>query len=124
MTLLERGLSFAARAIPNAAGGEIIYIRGNARVWIFATWGRTEFQVETGDGVSVEYSDRDFIVKAANLTIDGTIATPTRGDRIEVVNEDRTDKQVFEVLAPGGAQPYRLCDSEGVMVRIHSKRLS
>ena len=68
-TLLERGLSMAARVLPAAAGGEIVYQRGEDRVWLDATWGRTEFQVDTADGVQIEYSDRDFIVAAADLVL-------------------------------------------------------
>ena len=122
-TLLERGLSMAARVLPAAAGGEIVYQRGEDRVWLNATWGRTEFQVDTSDGVQIEYSDRDFIVAAADLVLSGIRITPQRGDRITLVGEDQTDKQVFEVLAPGSAQPYRLCDPEGVMLRLYGKRI-
>lgn len=113
----------AARVLPAAAGGEIVYQRGEDRVWLEATWGRTEFQVDTADGVQIEYSDRDFIVAAADLVLSGIRITPQRGDRITLVGEDQTDKQVFEVLAPGSAQPYRLCDPEGVMLRLYGKRI-
>ena len=122
-TLLERGLSMAARALPAAAGGRSIYQRGEARVWISATRGQTEFQVESADGVRIVSTDRDFIFDARSLVIGGSLATPARGDRVTVVGEDRTDEQVFEVLAPGGAQPYRLCDPEGVMIRVHGTRM-
>jgi hypothetical protein len=123
-TLLERGMDMIARAAPKVAGGRIIYQRGDSRVWIDATWGRTEFQTDTADGVRIEHSDRDFIFASAALVLGGVLATPARGDRITLVFENQTDGDVFEVLAPSGAQPYRLCDPEGVMMRVYGKKIS
>lgn len=123
-TLLERGLSMLARTAPKAAGGRIIYSRGDDAVWLDATWGRTEFNVDAGDGsVRVEHSDRDFIVDADCLILGGQLAKPQRGDRITVVNEERGDQDVYEVLAPSGEAVYRPCDSEGRMIRVHGKKL-
>jgi len=123
-TLLERGMAMLSRSAPKVAGGIIIYQRDEQRVWINATWGRTEFSIETGDGgVRLETSDRDFIFAADELPLGGILANPQRGDRVTVVNEQHIDEEVYEVLAPGGAQVYRLCDPEGVMIRVHGKRL-
>jgi len=110
--------------LPTAAGGEVIYQRGDDRVWINATWGRTEFQIEDSDGVRIEHSDRDFIFAATALILGGTLATPQRGDRVTIVREEHGDQQVFEVLAPGGSQVYRTCDPEGHVLRVHSKRMT
>jgi hypothetical protein len=123
-TLMERGLDMLARALPETAGGRILYQRGEERIWIEAAFGRSEFQVESADGVRIEHSDRDFIFPAEALILAGTPATPQRGDRISVVRENRLDLQVFEVLAPGGEQVYRQCDSQGIMIRVHTKRVS
>jgi len=122
-TLMERGMSMLGREIPKVAGGQIVYQRGESRVWIDAAFGVTEFQVEDSGGVRIEHSDRDFIFAMAGLILDGTIATPQRGDRITIVEDGGVDGQVFEVLAPGGAQVYRLCDAFGQMIRVHTKKL-
>lgn len=123
-TLLERGLKMLSRSTPGVAGGRIIYQRGTDQIWMEATFGRSEFNVETTEAVWIESSDRDFIVDAESLILGGKRATPQRGDRITVVEEEHGDRQVFEVLAPAGAQVYRLCDPQGNLIRIHTKRLT
>lgn len=123
-TLMERAAGLASRLLPKVAGGEIIYQRGESRVWINAAFGKSEFHVETADSVRIEHTDRDFIFAADLLILDGALATPQRGDRITVVSEEFGDNQVFEVLAPGGLQPYRLCNTEGHLIRVHTKKLS
>lgn len=117
MTLLERGIDMASRLLPAAAGGEITYAHGAITVKIDAAFGSSEFATSIADGVLVEHSDRDFIFPAADLVLSGVVATPTRGDRITVGTE------VFEVMAPGGAQVYRPCDPQGAMIRVHTKKL-
>ena len=122
-TLMVRALSLAARALPAAAGGPIQYDGEGDTVWMDAAFGRSEFQVESSDGMRLEYTDRDFIFPADRLILNGELATPKRGHRITII-KTRGDTEVFEVLAPGGAQVYRLCDPEGYMIRVHTKRLS
>lgn len=119
-TLIQRGLAMAARALPAVAGGAVVYSRGANSVELSAGFGKTDFQVETADAVRIEHTDRDFIFAAADLILGGTVATPQRGDRIEVIDEEET----FEVLAPSGAQVYRSCDAEGLMIRVHTKRVA
>jgi hypothetical protein len=116
-------MSMLGRLGPKAAGGWIIYRRGAAQVWVEATWGRTEFQVETNGDVRIQHSDRDAIVAWDLLIIDGIRAIPQRGDQFTVVLEDHGDNEVFEVLAPGGSEPWAKCDPEGRMIRIHGKKL-
>lgn len=124
-TLMERGMEMAARQLPKAAGGEVIYSRGDQSVAWDATYGRTEFEVSEADGgVRIEFSDRDFIGETDRLRLGGQIITPTRGDKITIVNEKHIAEQVFEVLAPGGEQPYRFCGPQGYMMRIHTKKVS
>jgi hypothetical protein len=103
-TLAQRGLAMAARTMGRAAGGDITYARAEREVWIEeAVFGRTEFQAE-------------------KLILDGERATPLRGDLITVAEPIRDSKEVFEVLAPGGAQPYRYADPYGVLIRVHTKK--
>ena len=112
-----------SRSAPAAAGGTINYQRGESRVWLKATWGATEFEVTTSGETRIEHSDRDFIFSANDLILNGSRATPQRGDRVIVVMEDPRDNETFEVLAPAGIQPYRTCDPEGHLIRVHGKRI-
>jgi hypothetical protein len=114
----------AARALARAAGGKIVYQRGERRVTIDdATFGRTEYEVEAGQVVRIEHTDRDFIFPAESLILDGKLAVPQKGDRIAIVEDDHVDKQIFEVLAPAGSQVFKTCDAYGVMIRVHTKRI-
>jgi len=114
-------MAMLGRVAPGAAGGDVIYSRGDNQVLLSVTFGRTEFEVETAGVVTVQTSDRDFIFPAAELILDGAIATPLRGDLVTVITEQGTVGDVFEVLAPGGATPYRKMDPEGTMLRVHGK---
>ncbi len=121
-TLMERGLNMILRQLPEVAGGIIIYRRDTSNVRIEATFGKSEFTVETTDGVLIEQSDRDFIFAASALVLNGTLATPERGDRIET-----GDGTVYEVLPMDGRQCYRSfgSDSSGsnMMFRVFSKKV-
>lgn len=110
--------------LPDAAGGAIRYCRNTDSVLLSATFGRSEFSIEDTNGVRVEYSDRDFIVSAVELVLSGATITPQRGDVIDVCGEAGEVLYVYEVLAPGGLQPYRHCDPERNLIRIHTKRLT
>lgn len=126
MTLFERATTMLGRSAPIAAGGTILYSRGDlcADGLITCVFGRTEFQVSDSSGVRLEYSDRDFVFSASALGINGELATPQRGDRIEVIREDGLDNETFEVLAPAGSQVYRRCDPNGTLIRVHGKRVA
>jgi hypothetical protein len=81
--------------------------------------------VEDNGSVRLERTDRDFIFPAESLILGGSLATPQRGDWITIVADvadGEIDGQVFEVLAPGGAQPYQLSDTVGTVIRVHTKR--
>jgi hypothetical protein len=120
-TLMERGLAMATRGGSRAAGGSILYERGDNRLTIDeAVFGQTAFQVEDAGGIRVEHSDRDFIFPAIAMIFAGSLATPQRGDRVTIIGHD----EVYEVLAPGGAQVYRDTGMPGAMMRrVHTKKL-
>jgi len=122
-TLMERAVTMAARAMPAAAGGDIVYQRGGELSGeIAATFGKTEFQVESAEGVRIEHTDRDFIFLMANLVVGGVLILPEKGDLITILGGPAGE--VFEVLAPGGAQVYRACDPAGVLIRVHTKKVA
>jgi len=122
-TMMDRAITMLNRRLPSAAGGSIVYSRNAETVTLSAAYGRTEFSVETVDGVRVEYSDRDFIVAASTLLLSGVAVIPQRGDRVAVLDGDGTPVEHFEVLAPASMPPYRFSDSGRQVLRIHTKRL-
>lgn len=122
-SLMDRGMSLIGRALPRAAGGHIVYQRGDARVSISAAFGRTAFQIEDSSGMRIVNSDRDFIVQRDTLVLNGAIATPQRGDRITLVDPLGRFGDVFEVLAPTGVDVYTE-DPTGTLYRIHGKKIA
>ena len=117
-TLMQRGVAMLSRVAPAAAGGTIVYSRGAASVSLSATYGKSEFTSERDGVVVVESNDRDFIFQLDDLVLSGTATIPQRGDRIT-----DAEGRLFEVLALAGAQVYRTSDSEGTVVRVHTKRI-
>jgi hypothetical protein len=63
----------------------------------------------------MEWTDRDFLIRADLLVIAGNRITPERGDTVV------DDGKVYEVMAPAGEPPWRVSDPFGHMLRIHAK---
>ena len=79
----------------------VTYVRGASSVVVAATIGRTKFDVDDGHVVRVDFTDRDFLILAADLILDGQPAEPDRGDLI------REGSREFEVLEWRFSDPYR-----------------
>jgi hypothetical protein len=122
--LLRTGAAWLAAQMKANAGRVVTYCRGYATVALTATVGRTLMRVQDGRGGGyVEWTDRDYLVTAADLVMDGARTEPQRGDLIRDAN-DAGGTDVFEVLAPGGEPPWRYADPHGLMLRIHTKRVA
>jgi hypothetical protein len=124
-TILEDTLAAAQRAAALVDGGPIVYERGDRRVSIDrAAFGRTEFTVAAGEEIRTETTDRDFIFAADALILDGRRATPQPRDLVVIVHDDRREKETFEVLPLPGQKCFHFCDPRGILLRVHTKRVS
>ncbi|MCR4411347.1 MAG: hypothetical protein NUV77_02850 [Thermoguttaceae bacterium] len=118
--LLETGQQWLADQLKTHASRSVIYVRGGEQVAVRATIGRTLLKLDDGyGGVRMEWTDRDFLIPAADLMLAGSPATPQRGDRIRETSGSQTF--VFEVMAPGKEPPWRWSDPFRKMLRIHTK---
>ena len=81
------------------------YVRGALSTVVKATIGRTAFKSDDGQVVRVEYTDRDFLVLAADLALNGNLTLPERGDRIRETADGVV--HTFEVLDWRYSDPYR-----------------
>lgn len=115
--LFAAAIAAAQRAQAHVLGGPIVYARGEASVEISATFGRSEFVVESSGSVRTEHTDRDFLFLAAALILGGAVTTPRKGDRITVGSE------VFEALPVDGQQCFRPSDSQGLRIRVFTKKV-
>jgi hypothetical protein len=107
-------LNYAGKALMAMLGANtgstVTYTRGGDEVELTATVGESAWDVADGNGMLTTFASRDYIVDADDLTI----GLPERGDKIT----DGDD--VYEVLAPGRQDVYRL--HHGVL-RIHTKKV-
>jgi len=118
-------LAVVQRAAAATCGCDILYQRAAESVAISdVTYGRSEVTVELAEEVRVEFTDRDFIVQASLLILNSLAVIPQRGDRILELDSEGETVATYEVLAPGGMRPYRYCDPQQTLLRIHTKKLS
>lgn len=116
--LIRRQQKAAAPAGPvlyqRLSGGEPIDLTGKA--W---PGGRTRFARDARDGgPAFVYSDRDYMIPAAELVAGGAPFRPERGDRITETIAGVA--RVFEVGAPKGAKEFHPSDSDETLLRVHT----
>ena len=103
-----------------AAGVVVTYHRGADWVELTALPGKTDFEVDDGNGVIVEYRSRDYLIRTCELELAGTLVEPKRGDQIKetVGNKIHT----YEVMRPdGGEQVWKHADPTRNVIRVHTK---
>jgi len=101
------------------AGVSVSYHRGADSVTITAVPATTSMEAIDDAGSMVRLKVRDYLVKAADLVLDGIIVEPDRGDQIkEVIGSTRF---VHEVLGPVGQQHFAWSSIDGSVLRVHTQ---
>ena len=120
--LLESGQQWLASQLRQHAARPVVYRRGASEVTVPATIGRTLLKLSDGyGGVRMQWTDRDYLIRAADLVLGGHQTLPQRGDRIREVQGDKV--YVYEVLAPSGEPEWRWSDVFRTTLRIHAKQI-
>jgi hypothetical protein len=120
--LLQTGLDWLADRLKEHASRPVIYRRGVQQVAVQATVGRTLLKLDDGyGGVRMEWTDRDFLIHAADLVLGGNAVLPERGDLIRETQGAKTF--IYEVMAPGKEPPWRWSDVFRKVLRIHTKQV-
>ncbi len=118
--ILQFGSDWLAEKLKAHASRPVVYRRGAVEVTVQATIGRTLLKLDDGyGGVRLEWTDRDFLIHAADLVLGSATVLPERGDVIREMVGDRT--LVYEVMAPGKEPPWRWSDVYRKVLRIHTK---
>jgi hypothetical protein len=121
--LLQTGQAWLADQLHEHVAREVTYRRGTDEVNIRATIGRTLLKLDDGyGGVRMVWTDRDYLIRAADLVLGGNPVQPQRGDQIREASGAQT--LVYEVLAPGKEPPWRWADPHRQMLRIHTKHIA
>ncbi len=101
----------------------VTYARGELSVAVSATVGSTLFQVDDGAGGTIRVTQRDFLIRCADLVLGGEEVLPQRGDRITETVQGRN--VVWEVMGPGGGEPdWRYSLPDRSTLRIHMKEVA
>jgi hypothetical protein len=117
--LLEKGAQWLEAQRHKHMTRSVIYHRGNASVELQATIGRTTFEQTDEHGLVQQIESRDYLVRTADLELEGERTLPKAGDQIKEVESERTF--VYEVMSPGGEPPFRYSDPYRQTLRIHTK---
>jgi hypothetical protein len=120
--LLRTGSDWLAEMLKGHASRPVVYRRGVDEVTVQATIGRTLLKLDDGyGGVRMEWTDRDFLIHAADLVLGGNAVLPQRGD---VIRETQGGKVfVYEVMAPGKEPAWRWSDVFRKVLRVHAKQV-
>lgn len=122
MDLLKFGSDWLVDQLKAHVARQVVYQRGASEITVTATIGRTLLKLDDGyGGVRVEWTDRDFLIPAAELILAGVPVLPERGDQIREV--DGAVVHLFEVMTPSGEPPWRWSDVYRKLFRIHTKRI-
>jgi hypothetical protein len=103
--LLERGARWLEDQRTRHCTRDVTYVRGAASVVVKATVGRTQYETDDGHAVRVAFTERDFLIQAADLMLGGNVVTPQPGDRIRESQSGQV--LVFEVIDWRYSDPYR-----------------
>ncbi|HOQ06010.1 MAG TPA: hypothetical protein PKY88_12445 [Anaerohalosphaeraceae bacterium] len=117
--LLQKGLQFMENQRRRHLAQEVTYQRGAESVPVLATFGKTTYEVEEAEGVTVGAEVVDFLIAAADLVIQDQPIRPQYGDQIIVAGQG-----TYEVLDLPGAGCYRYSDPYQMTFRIHTKLIS
>lgn len=114
----DAGLAHMASRLKEVVGVAATYKRGANQVTLTAVPGKSLLRFDSGYGqTKVSWTDADFMIARADLTLGGIQVEPAKGDIIE------TGGAKYEVMAPGGEPAWRWSDSSRVFYRVHAKKV-
>jgi hypothetical protein len=103
--LLEQGSRWLEDQRTKHCTRELTYVRGAASTVVKATVGRTEYETDDGTAVRIAFTERDFLILAADLNLGSGPTLPVRGDTIREPQDGTVYE--FEVLDWRWSDLYR-----------------
>lgn len=118
MSYLSDALSWYSPNLEAVGGETVTYYRGERAIEIQATLGSTTFdQIETTGEIRAQMKSVDFLITPADLSFDGLLGEPQKGDQIK-----RSTGEVYDVMTASGVAPWEWTDSRKTLYRIHTVR--
>lgn len=119
--LLEKGMQWLTGQRHKHMTRPVTYARGAVSVELNATPGQTEFEHVDEQGVVQRIVSRDFLIRVADLKLDGAETLPESGDQVRETVAGVL--YVHEVLAQSGQPPWRYSDPFRQVLRVHTKQV-
>lgn len=131
MGLLQRAPAWLRTQVSASGGRLVTYSRTDdverglvaGSVSLIATPGDYLFAVSASlDKARVEWADRDYLIEAALLILNGARVEPEKGDRVTETIDGTVC--VYELSTPTNEPVWRWADTEHVTLRVHCKRVA
>lgn len=105
--MLAEALEWHKQQLETHASQTVVYRRGEFQASVAVTYGSRNAAAEfSANTIRVETQQRDFVISAASLVLDGVVVTPLAGDEIEVTEGETTLTYRVLALAEGPAWEY------------------
>lgn len=116
-TLFSKARNWIRQQLERAAGVSVTYVRtGQSPIAMTAVVGRTVFASNMVNQAQVEFGDRDYLIKATDLTL----GEPQIGDRIHETIDG--EQRIYEIMTPNTGEPaWRWSDPQHTVYRLHVK---
>lgn len=114
---IARAVAGFAKTLQQVGGNQVTYARGDYQVTLTATKARVLRSLDI-DNARLEAEEQDWILTAAELALNDETVLPARGDTIEHCG------QTYAVLGGNDTPSWRPHDQYGLMLRVHTKRVS
>jgi hypothetical protein len=114
----DKAFTRICKTIRKMDGVTVTYRRGESSFELIAARGNTTYNASDANGALVEIDNRDYLIAAADLEIDGQPIEPQHGDMIEETLRGKLVR--FEVI-PDRGRCWRFSDPSQSEYRIHTQ---
>jgi len=125
MDLMSKGMAWLGRMRRRHCSVPVVYERAGhteletRRLHVMAALGRSGAEAEASvPSLRIDAGEIDFLIAAADLSINGVPFEPGRDDRIILTAGGRI--HVYDLLPRGGDPPWRWSDPQKTTRRIHA----
>lgn len=119
---MQRGASWLSDRLQAAAGRTITYRRNQLTVSITGVSVLNEYEAVDDDGFRTTLQIHDWLFAPEDIVLRSETITPRPGDRITETLSGVT--VVYEVTPIGDAPCVEWVDTSGIMIRVHTKRIT
>ncbi len=118
--LLDQGSRHLTAQMFRHAASEVVYLAGAGEVVVKAIIGKRDRHEDEVETFGTSYEERDFLIRVADLVLEGESIVPAKGDQIRITENNQS--QLYEVLPRRSSEPpWQWSDLYREVYRIHTK---